>query len=97
MKYCTKCDTSKDEEEFYNNKTQTDGKETWCKPCKKAQVAAYHKTDKGKVCAAKAQRKFINTPHGRAKKQEWDRNCYQTDKGKQHSNEKSLKRYHSDP
>ena len=97
MKRCPKCDTYKYEEAFYNNKAQPDGLEAYCKPCKKEQVAAYHKTDKGKVTAAKAQRTWINTPHGRAKKQELDRQWYKTVKGRAHSNSKSLRRYWSDP
>ena len=97
MKYCPKCSTQKNELDFYNNRSTEDGKDCYCKICRKAQVAAYQKTDKGKANQAKAQRKWINTPQGRAKKQELDREWYGTEKGKQFSKEKSLKRYYSDP
>ena len=97
MKYCPKCDTSKDELEFYNNKAQPDGLESYCKPCKKEAVAVYHKTNKGKACAARAQRKWINTPHGRAKKQECERNWLKTENGRAYDTAKSLRRYYSDP
>jgi 5-methylcytosine-specific restriction endonuclease McrA len=97
MKYCPKCDKQKDEEEFHNNRAQPDGKENYCKPCKKETVAAYQKTDKGKAVKAKAQRKFINTPHGRAKKQECERNWRKTERGAKNTREKALKRYYSDP
>ncbi len=97
MKYCPKCDTHKYEEAFYNNKSQPDGLETYCKLCKKEAVAAYQKTDKGKVVKAKAQRKFIDTPHGRARKQEWERKWRKTERGAENTREKALRRYYSDP
>ncbi len=97
MKRCPKCDKQKDELEFHNNRCHDDGKETYCKPCKKEQVTAYFKTDKGKATAAKAQRKYINTAQGRTKKRELDRKWYGTEVGKQYASEKFRKRYHSDP
>ena len=97
MKKCPKCDTLKDESEFYNNKCHADGKEPYCKLCKKEAVAVYAKTDKGKIVRARAQRKWINTPHGRAKKQECEHNWKQTENGKEYDRKKSLKRYYSDP
>ncbi len=97
MKRCPKCDTQKDESEFYNNKTQPDGKETYCIPCKKVAVAAYQKTDKGKVVNAKANKKFYSTEHGRARKHEWEHNWRRTKKGRSYNTAKSLKRYYSDP
>lgn len=33
MKKCSKCKRDKSLEEFYNNKSAKDGKESWCKPC----------------------------------------------------------------
>ena len=97
MKYCPKCDTHRYEEEFYNNKCQPDGLEPYCKSCKKEQVAAYAKTDKGKVVRARAQRKFISTPHGRAKKQECERNWKRTENGRAYDTAKASRRYYSDP
>ncbi len=82
MKRCPKCVTPKDESEFYNNKTQPDGKETYCKVCKKAQVKVYQKTDNGKVVKARAQRKFHSTEHGRTQKQKWESNWRKTEKGR---------------
>ena len=97
MKRCCNCDKQKDDLEFYNNKRYADGKDGYCKACRKARVIAYQKTDKGKVVRARAQRKWINTPHGRAKKQECEHNWKQTENGKEHNRQKALKRYHSDP
>lgn len=97
MKNCPKCDTQKYDEEFYNNKRYLDGKDCYCKSCRKAHVAAYQKTDKGKACAARAQRKFINTLHGRLKKQECERNWKKTENGRAYDTAKSLRRYYSDP
>ncbi len=97
MKKCCRCTIPKDDSEFYNNKRYSDGKDCYCKSCRKARVAAYQKTDKGKATAAKAQRKFHSTEYGRAKKQEWERNWRQTENGRAYDTAKSLKRYYSDP
>lgn len=97
MKKCPKCDTPKDEDEFYNNKRQPSGKEPYCKLCKKEAVAAYQKTDKGKACAARAQRKFHSTDHGRKQKRKWESDWRKTENGAEHTRQKALRRYYSDP
>lgn len=33
MKHCRKCDTTKPLDEFYNNRSASDGKGSYCKPC----------------------------------------------------------------
>ena len=97
MKYCPKCDTSKNKLEFYNNKSTHDGLGSYCKPCNREVVSLFQKTDKGKIVKAKAQRKFHSTEYGRKKKQEWEKAWRQTEKGRTYDTAKSLKRYYSDP
>ena len=97
MKYCPKCDTNKNELEFYNNRSTNDSLDCYCKACRKEQVAAYQKTDKGKAVTARAQRRYIDTSQGRTKKQELERRWRQTEKGRISTNEKALRRYYSDP
>ncbi len=97
MKVCTNCDTNKDLSEFYNNIKSSDGKSWYCKPCQKAKVAAYQKTDRGKVTFKRSQRKFNDTPHGRAQKQKWEGEWKKTEKGRAYDTAKSLRRYYSDP
>lgn len=37
MKYCSKCKETKQLEQFGNNKSKVDGKQSYCKPCKQGQ------------------------------------------------------------
>lgn len=36
MKYCRLCESSKPEKEFYRNKSQVDGRDVYCKPCRRS-------------------------------------------------------------
>lgn len=42
MKTCTKCSTERPLDEFPNDRSRTDGKFPWCRPCKRGGDAADH-------------------------------------------------------
>ena len=79
MKYCPKCDTSKNELEFHKNKARHDKLESYCKPCKIQVTSAYQKTSKGKAVESKCRK----TKRGRAVSNKASKKYQQTDRGKE--------------
>lgn len=51
MKYCIKCEEAKPVTEFYNMKSTTDGKDSYCKPCRKETSKQYNKDNRQKLNA----------------------------------------------
>ena len=54
MKYCYKCKTTKDINEFYNNKSKKDGLCSECKKCCINYNKKYVQTEKGKLAKRKS-------------------------------------------
>lgn len=47
MKKCSKCKEQKPRDEFHNNRSMKDGKEYWCKPCRRTyDILKWHNTPK---------------------------------------------------
>ena len=46
MKQCTKCKETKSYTDFYKNRSNKDGYEYYCKPCKNAEKAKNKEVDK---------------------------------------------------
>lgn len=44
-KHCPKCDTHKSLDDFFNNKSRGDGKDSYCKSCKKERAKVYKKRE----------------------------------------------------
>jgi hypothetical protein len=90
MKKCKKCNTEKSLNEFYNKKSETDGKHRYCKVClKKENDQWYHENKNIRSNYYKSYReqnkeyfnKYSNN-HYHTKKElyrEWNRNKYHTD------------------
>ena len=62
-KPCPDCGEVKPLDEFYNNKSRTDGKEPYCKPCKDARSIAWRKANPERL-AAQNRRKSLKKKYG---------------------------------
>jgi hypothetical protein len=89
-KICSKCKLEKDVCEFYNNKTNLDGKRYECKVCSNKSSILYNQKNKEKVSGIK--QKYVDNNKEKVKKskkewfdknpeyqKEWCLNNYQTD------------------
>ncbi len=92
MKYCPKCDTSKNESEFHNNKARHDKLETYCKPCKIEVTSTYQKTTKGKAVMRKSRMSERGRANANARVKRWHR----TEKGRTYVNQYNSERWHAD-
>ena len=52
MKFCSMCQSTKEYDDFYNNKSSKDGKSTYCKPCWSAYMKAQDKKHKQRKAAS---------------------------------------------
>ena len=92
MKYCSKCNTHKNELEFHNNKARHDKLETYCKPCTIKRTTAYQKTTKGKAVMRKSRMSERGKANANARVKKWHR----TEKGRAYVNQFNSKRWYAD-
>jgi 5-methylcytosine-specific restriction endonuclease McrA len=90
MKYCPKCDTSKNEEGFAKDKSRYDGLQGYCKPCRVEMVTKRRKTKEGH----KALRKYRSSAKGKASVNAASKKYKQTARGKEKKQAYERKRYH---
>jgi hypothetical protein len=64
---CTKCKQGRPQSEFYQDaKGRANGLSFWCKPCKRAQKAAYNAANRGKRSEYMARWRKANAEHRKA-------------------------------
>lgn len=54
MKRCSRCRIVKPAEQFYRSTTRKDGRDHYCSDCRKAHMAAYQATERGKAIKTRA-------------------------------------------
>ena len=84
MKICGKCKENKELVGFCKDKSKKDGLRSICKICDGRRSSEYSKTDKGKICHNRAQKKYVynKTPEQKAKQALYHKEYEKTDKGK---------------
>jgi hypothetical protein len=70
MKRCNKCGEKKPLTDFYKNKSHADGLTKQCKPCCKANVRAYRKTEAGHANKIKSHARYKSQPHIKIRERE---------------------------
>lgn len=94
MKKCTYCRKHKPLDEFYQNKSQKDGKQSFCKPCGREQLQRYRKTN------APAIRKYYQilwSKRGLREKIWWFRRAYKLSIDPQLTTENVRKKFGASP
>lgn len=71
MKYCKKCDTTRDFSEFHRSKQHRDGYSPICKSCKKSYNKAYYNKNKSEIVEQKKSYYYKNQEALLAQKKEY--------------------------
>ena len=95
MKHCSRCDTNKNEVEFYKSKNAKDGLQTWCKPCvsETQKVARLADPNKGAEWSRKSYYKNHAENKERVRKATNKWNAANPEKAKRMKFEAKLKKY----
>jgi macrodomain Ter protein organizer (MatP/YcbG family) len=90
-KICSKCKEEKDVCDFYNNKSNLDGKRPECKVCTNKQSTLYNQKNKEKVKSIK--QKYVDNNKDKVKKSKKD----WFNKNPKYQNEWVINKYNNDP
>jgi len=77
-KRCSKCKQIKPFSEFYKDRRNKDGLQSYCNSCRKA----YKQSERGKAANRKADAKYRKTPNGKAAHRKGEAKYKKTPKGK---------------